>query len=540
MHVMYVDDESSLLEIGKTFLEKINPEMQIITCASAKEGFMLLKEKKIDIIISDYQMPLMNGLEFLKTVRTNGYLIPFIIFTGRGREEVAIKAINLGANRYIQKGTDVKAQYKVLAQAISDEYEFFQAQHEIIYSEKAYRSLVESMNDGLAQTSDSRCLSFVNTSLLKMLGYTAVEMLGKPILSFFDEKNKAIIEENRSKGNPTYEVEWIGKNRKVITELTVYRSFNEEGVSTGTVSIAKDITESKRLLDLQKLVLIISRRQIGLRGEEVAEGIQQGLEELGSFCGADIAYVYLRSSLKKETVTLENSWRREGIANLKNFEIISTDLLPWFMSKLRNDQPVVINDIRTIASDANKDLELISLSGMKSLVAIPNIVNGKLNSSLVMVSLTKEIAWKEKEIQLFRMAGEIFSKAIGSQKTEKIIIAHEMKFLELAEIIPTGLAMIDIKGFFTYVNGFYCEMLEYSKEELIGTKHFDYLVDESKLILGEQLKKRMKGDDTHYELVWLSKSGKEITTKMISKPKFNIDGEYEGSYSIIIIKDIEK
>ena len=207
------------------------------------------------------------------------------------------------------------------------------------------------------------------------------------------------------------------------------------------------------------------------------------------------------------------------------------------MSKLRNDKPVIIQNIKEITSKAKTDIELISLSGLKSLIAIPNIVNGKLKSSLVMASLTKEIEWKEKEIQLLRIVGEMFSTAIENQKTEKIIFAHELKFRELAEIIPNGLTVIDSGGFFTYVNDYYCKKLEYSKDELIGTSHFDFLTEESKLILKEELKKLKKGDNTPYELIWLSKSGKTITTQILPKPKFTVEGEFDGSYSIILIKD---
>ena len=59
-----------------------------------------------EVIVSDYQMPGMNGIEFLKRLRSQLGHIPFILFTGRGREEVAIEALNCGADFYLQKGGD--------------------------------------------------------------------------------------------------------------------------------------------------------------------------------------------------------------------------------------------------------------------------------------------------------------------------------------------------------------------------------------------------------------------------------------------------
>ena len=60
-------------------------------------------------------MPDMNGIEFLKKVRASGNTIPFVLFTGRGREEVVIEALNEGANFYLQKGGEPKSQFAELS-----------------------------------------------------------------------------------------------------------------------------------------------------------------------------------------------------------------------------------------------------------------------------------------------------------------------------------------------------------------------------------------------------------------------------------------
>ena len=115
--VLYVDDEPALLEIGKLFLER-NGQFCVDIITSAPAALTLLKTKTYDAIISDYQMPGMDGIEFLKKVRTSGNIIPFILFTGRGREEVVIHALNEGADYYLQKGGDSKSQFAELAHQI--------------------------------------------------------------------------------------------------------------------------------------------------------------------------------------------------------------------------------------------------------------------------------------------------------------------------------------------------------------------------------------------------------------------------------------
>lgn len=112
--VLYVDDESALLEVVKFYIERTH-EFQVSTATSAQEALEILTSAHYDAIISDYQMPGMDGIAFLKVLRSRGDQTPFIIFTGKGREEVVIEALNSGADFYLQKGGDPKAQFAELA-----------------------------------------------------------------------------------------------------------------------------------------------------------------------------------------------------------------------------------------------------------------------------------------------------------------------------------------------------------------------------------------------------------------------------------------
>ncbi|MEI7650343.1 MAG: response regulator, partial [Methanomicrobiales archaeon] len=87
IRLLYVDDEPSLLDIGKLFLEE-SGNFSVTTVESATAALALLNTEPFDVIVSDYQMPGMDGIRFLIEVRKEFGHIPFILFTGRGREEI--------------------------------------------------------------------------------------------------------------------------------------------------------------------------------------------------------------------------------------------------------------------------------------------------------------------------------------------------------------------------------------------------------------------------------------------------------------------
>jgi PAS domain S-box-containing protein len=115
--VLYVDDETGLLELGKLFLEQ-NSTFRVTTAESGESALTLLRDIAFDAIVSDFQMPVMNGITLLRTIRSTSD-IPFILFTGKGREEVVIDAINSGADFYLQKGGDPAAQFAELGHKIT-------------------------------------------------------------------------------------------------------------------------------------------------------------------------------------------------------------------------------------------------------------------------------------------------------------------------------------------------------------------------------------------------------------------------------------
>lgn len=118
IQLLLVDDNSALLDLTATYLEREDDRFTIETATSGRDGLAALDKGRTDCIVSDYQMPDMNGLEFLNAVRTQYPDIPFVLFTGKGSEEIAATAIDDGVDGYLEKKTDT-GQYAVLAQYVT-------------------------------------------------------------------------------------------------------------------------------------------------------------------------------------------------------------------------------------------------------------------------------------------------------------------------------------------------------------------------------------------------------------------------------------
>ena len=94
VRVLHVDDDAGFLKTAKLILE-MQGAFQVETASSVEEAAEKMKKEEYDVVVSDYQMPGKDGLQFLKELREKGNSIPFIVFTGKGREEIAMKALNL-------------------------------------------------------------------------------------------------------------------------------------------------------------------------------------------------------------------------------------------------------------------------------------------------------------------------------------------------------------------------------------------------------------------------------------------------------------
>ena len=117
IRVLHVDDDPSFGDLTATFLERESAQFAVETVTSADKGIGVIADDPPDCVVSDYNMPGRNGLEFLKAVREAYPDLPFILFTGKGSEQVASDAVAADVTDYLQKGSGT-GQYELLANRI--------------------------------------------------------------------------------------------------------------------------------------------------------------------------------------------------------------------------------------------------------------------------------------------------------------------------------------------------------------------------------------------------------------------------------------
>jgi PAS domain S-box-containing protein len=242
--LLYVDDEPALLDVCRLFLEQ-EGDISVVTVASANEALARIATDKFDVIISDYQMPEIDGITFLRTVRQQHPDMPFILFTGRGREEVVIKAINSGVDSYVQKGGDPRAQFKELSHLIRQIVRRRKAETEL----RLMKFSVDHASEGIVWMRINGEIAYYNDAICTMLGYTPQEFSGlsvtdiRPGLSQYSlsagwskllTRKCAIIEEILTKKDGS------------VLPVELVLNYNEQGAESLIFAFVRDISERRR------------------------------------------------------------------------------------------------------------------------------------------------------------------------------------------------------------------------------------------------------------------------------------------------------
>jgi PAS domain S-box-containing protein len=520
IHVLYVDDEPALLDIVQTFLQ-ITGEFVVTTLDTADSALLLIKEQAFDALVSDYQMPDMDGIEFLKKVRGSGNSIPFIIFTGKGREEVVIQALNEGADFYLQKGGDPKSQFTELAHKIRLAVRQRGLESSVRDYERREADILNFLPDATFAINTEGIVIAWNQAMEEMTGVSASKILGKGdfeySIPFYQERRPMLINLVLKDDPVIYRTySSINRNRDLISSEITIPSFHEgtgasfwftasplydnEGRIAGAIESIREITDIKRAE--QNLIrkheeLQAAYEQISATEEELRanyqEIIQKGeeLEKKEQHLRAitnNIPGVVYRCHVRSD-----NKLRIDFIST-KSLEILGLE-----------SNPVIFYDVFVQGIDDYDRPRFINMVNQAILLKIPFDFEGKYvkpSGERIWIKFVSSLDINQESL-LYN--GIIFDNtALKEQDETRRFLAHVL------DNSPASITVHDFDGNMLYANEKTFELHGYTHEEFLAKNLHDIDAPDSELLIHNRLDEVFKNNSLEFDVHHIRKDGSLI------------------------------
>ncbi len=512
--ILCVDDEEFLLDLCRLFLER-GGALQVDTALSAAEALEKITTKEYDAIISDYEMPGMNGVEFLKTIRSSGNRIPFIIFTGRGREEVVIDALNNGADFYLQKGGDPKAQFAELESKVHHAIKQKNAEFSLQQEREQLLSIFDSL-DQFVYVSDPKTyeILYANKYFQKFLGrdvigktcYEELQNLKKPC----DFCTNTIILAQKplpyswEHYNPVF-------NRYFSIIDRIIRWPDGRDVR---LEVATDITEEKRALE----ELNAAYEEIASSEDELRHQFQELIENRE----------LLKESEERYRSVVENTqdvfYRSDAQGNL----IMASPSILKLLGYDSLDEILGKNIAETFYQNPIDQEKLMRILHKEGSVYNYEILLVRKDKTPVWVSTNTHVYY-DKDGKFAGVEGNI-RDITEIKKASTALRESEELYRFLVEHIEDGVFIVQ-HDLLVFCNTTFARIIGYERDEILGTPMFEYIIPEYRI---ELIWKCHNSKDygvilESYEAELLHKDGKTRISVLIS---LRI-GEYKGTSACI-------
>lgn len=250
--ILYMDDDVGLGRLLQKRLERMACVVDI--ARDGTEGLEIFAKGTYDVVIADYHMPGVNGLEVLRQLKDH---VPVIILTGQGDEKVAVDAMKLDAADYVAK--DVSGEYIQLLPSIIDRVmerqqlirDRKQVQAELLASEARYRAIVEDQTELICRFQQGGKLTFANAAFCRYFGIQAEDILFQSLVTLISRKAYQAMREVLKTLTPQNPVVTSIQNMKMTDgnvhwlHWTSRAIFDDAGRCKEYQLVARDITEFK-------------------------------------------------------------------------------------------------------------------------------------------------------------------------------------------------------------------------------------------------------------------------------------------------------
>lgn len=187
--ILHIDDEAAYADLQKMYLEKIiEASLSTTITTDPTEVTEIIERSSVDCIVCDYDMPDIDGLDVLATVRDEYPILPFILLTGKGNEKVASEAIRMGVTDYVQKPSGSK-QYKMLGNRICNAVARFRSSRSDRKEIRRFQNLLDRVADPLIALDTDLCITHLNEGAEQFLDDSSESLLGTAVVDHLPKKS---------------------------------------------------------------------------------------------------------------------------------------------------------------------------------------------------------------------------------------------------------------------------------------------------------------------------------------------------------------
>lgn len=480
--VLHVDDEPDFADLAAEFLEREDERISVQTATSTAEGLERLSESQINCIVSDYEMPGKNGIEFLETVREDYPDLPFILYTGKGSEEVASDAISAGVSDYLQKerGTE---QYELLANDIVTFVDKYRTEQELDTLRRQYTKLAEQNFVGIYIIQDGEFI-YANPRLADIHGYdNPDEVIGMSPLDLVApnerERVQSNLEQRLSDNVAEMQYQTVGlTNAGDFIDIELHGSRIELDGEPAVIGAELDVTkrneERRRLEFLETLENELTELSIDFLKTQDADLqalIDDALKRIGTLVEADRSYVF---QIDQETDTLSNTheWCADGVEPQSDkLQDLDVDTFPWLLPQLRDSDTVTIPDVSQLPPEADDLQRVLTEQNIDSLILTPMISDETLVGFIGFDWVEEQESWSEEFVDILQMVSELITTKQKQEARRKELERYE-SYLEHAQDIVT---VADENGIILDQNPAIERVLGVDSGGRIGDRVFDYV-----------------------------------------------------------------
>jgi signal transduction histidine kinase len=226
--VLLVDNQPMFIEEAKRHLES-QGNIQVTVAESGKKAGEILKKSSFDVIISEYQLPQINIIGLLETLRAHGDKTPVIIYATKANGDAAIKAMRGGAELFLRKSNDLEPQLAELKIIIEEIVKRRRIEDRLYRRERDFRTIVERNADAMIVIDRYGIIEYANPAALELFNLPEHEMIGKLLgspIARHEPVDMDVIRGFREVAAAEMrmaEVEWEGKHSYLISFRDVSR-----------------------------------------------------------------------------------------------------------------------------------------------------------------------------------------------------------------------------------------------------------------------------------------------------------------------------